>query len=89
MSGFRVMRARCATCIFRKDSALAESLPRFIEACKDPRTGALVRHRQCHSTGARGQPAGACCKGFFDAFKGEYWGAQIALRLNAIDWIDP
>jgi hypothetical protein len=85
MTRFRVMAQRCATCIYRKDSAL--DLNRLEDQVRDSH-GGFRNHRQCHHSGHKGEPSAACCRGFWDHHKDEFYGGQLAQRFNMIEWVE-
>ena len=83
MSGFEVMRRRCSTCIYRKDSSL--DLEKLENDVRDKHMG-FNGYRICHHQRRRGK---ACCKGFWDHHKDEFAAGQIAQRLKAVVYVEP
>jgi hypothetical protein len=86
----RVMRRRCATCIYRKDSAL--DLARLEAQVRDKYIdGFFKAFRACHHQKRGGK---ACCRGFWDRHKNDFALGQIAMRFKAmgqggIEWVEP
>lgn len=77
----RVQNKSCATCIYRKDSALAEDLPRLEAEVKD-QYGHFNGFRICHHS------ADACCRGFFNKHKQNCTPLQISERLGIIEFVE-
>lgn len=82
MTGFRVQRKMCATCIYRPDSPLdLKELERQVS----DKHGGFKRHRQCHHSTPKNP---ACCRGFWDAHKDEFQAGQLAQRLDMVDFVE-
>jgi hypothetical protein len=78
--GFKVQRRRCATCIYRRDSAL--DLKRLEDQVRDKYMG-FSGYRACHHA-SKGD---VCCRGFWDHHRDEFTLGQIAQRLNLVDFV--
>jgi len=78
---FEVMKRRCATCIYRKDSTL--NLAELEDQVRDKYMG-FKGHRICHHA-----PYGskACCRGFWDHHKDEFAAGQISQRLKMVKFV--
>jgi len=76
---FRVQKKMCSTCIYRPDSTL--DLDSLEDAVRDPHVG-FKAHRICHHS------ADVCCRGFWEAHKGEFPAGQMAQRLGVVDFVD-
>ena len=79
MSGFRVQRKRCKTCIYHPGSPL--DLEYLENQVRDKHVG-FKGHRVCHHS------KDACCHGFWEAHKDEFQVGQIAQRLNLVEYVD-
>jgi len=79
MSGFRVQRKRCATCIYHTFSPL--ELRRLEDQVRDLHIG-FRGHRVCHHS------KDACCRGFWDQHKDAFQLGQIAQRLNLVEYVE-
>jgi hypothetical protein len=81
---FRVMRRRCATCIYRKDSSL--DLKKLEADVADPHMAGHFRgYRECHHAKRR---SGICCRGFWDKHKDHFDIGQIAQRLKLVEFVE-
>lgn len=80
--GFRVQAKQCATCIYRRDSALDI---KQLEAQIADGHGGFTKHRQCHHSDAR-YPV--CCRGFWNRHRDEFPGGQIAQRLGMVLFVN-
>ena len=78
---FEVMKRRCATCIYRKDSTL--NLAELENQVRDKYMG-FKGHRICHHA-PRGSKA--CCRGFWDHHKDEFAAGQISQRLKMVKFV--
>ena len=78
--GFQVQSHRCATCIYRKDSAL--SLEKLENDVRDPHMG-FKSYRACHHA----KSGEVCCRGFWDHHKDEFALGRIAQRLNVVVFV--
>lgn len=76
---FEIMKRRCDTCIYCKDSSLG--LKQLEDQVRDKYMG-FKSYRICHH--AR-KGAKTYCRGFWDAHKDEFQLGQIAQRLNMVD----
>jgi hypothetical protein len=83
VDGFKVQASQCATCIYRKDSALdIADLERQIA---DPHMAGYFRgYRTCHHAPDR---SGICCRGFWNRHKDRFTLGQIAQRLRAVVFV--
>ena len=79
MSGFRVQKKQCETCIYRPENPL--DLEVLEEAIKDQH-GFFSSHRTCHHS------EDVCCRGFWDRHKDEFQTGQLAQRLDAVDFVE-
>jgi len=79
MSGFRVQRKRCATCIYH--TFLPCQLQRLEDQVRDLHIG-FRGHRVCHHS------KDACCRGFWDRHKDAFQLGQIAQRLNLVEYVE-
>jgi len=78
MSGLKVQRRQCATCIYREDSPL--DLAKLEGEIADPRMpGFFDGYRICHHSND------ACCAGFWARHKDDFAAGQIAQRLNCVE----
>jgi hypothetical protein len=75
---FKVQRKACATCIYRKDSALDI---KKLEAQVADKFGGFKGHRICHHS------KDACCRGFWNKHKDKFQAGQIAQRLNLVEFV--
>jgi hypothetical protein len=82
-AGFEVMRRRCKTCIYRKDSTL--DLTKLENDVRDKFMG-FKGYRVCHHQKRTGK---VCCKGFWDHHKDEFAAGQIAQRLKLVVYVEP
>ena len=82
MSGFRVQRKPCATCIYRKDSHF--DIKQLEAQCAD-RYGGFEKHRQCHHSTKK---TACCCRGFWNRHKNKFAAGQIAQRLGMVEFVD-
>lgn len=78
MSGFKVQKAQCKTCIYRRDSPL--DLKR-LEAQIADKYGGFTGYRICHHSRS------ACCAGFWHRHKDKFALGQIAQRLGFVDFV--
>lgn len=76
---FEVQRKACATCIYRKDSALDI---KKLEADVADKFGGFKGHRICHHSKS------ACCRGFWNRHKHKFAMGQIAQRLRLVAFVD-
>jgi hypothetical protein len=81
MDGFQVQSKACSTCIYRKDSPLANDLPRLEREAGRDRYGFFSGFRICH------QSKEACCRGFWSRHKDKSAVCQIAQRLGVVKFI--
>jgi hypothetical protein len=79
VSGFRVQKRMCATCIYRPDSVL--DLAMLEDQVRDKHVG-FRSFRACHHSND------ACCRGFWEAHKDEFPAGQIAQRLGLVEFVD-
>lgn len=78
-----VQAQRCATCIYRTDSALDLAL--LEDALRDPRmAGYFLGYRACHHAPDR---RGVCCRGFWDRHKDHFTLGQLAQRLKFVVFV--
>jgi hypothetical protein len=82
MSGFKVQKKMCTSCIYRSSSPL--DIKELEEQVRD-RYGGFDTHRSCHHAP---DSVGVCCRGFWDAHKDEFQAGQLAQRLDAVDFVD-
>lgn len=75
MSGFRVQRRMCATCIYKPESPLDLRRLEREAARKDT-------FRVCHHS------ADACCRGFWDRHASDFNLGRIAQRLGVVTFVD-
>jgi hypothetical protein len=77
---FRVQAKQCATCIYRRDSALdVAALERQIA---DPKmAGFFLGHRVCHHS------KDVCCRGFWNRRKDAFTAGQLAQRLGLVEFV--
>lgn len=80
MSGFKVQRRRCASCIYRKDSP--NNLRKLEDDVRD-KYGGFWGYRACH----HGDGA-TCCRGFWDRHKDRFQAGQIAQRLGLVRFVE-
>jgi hypothetical protein len=78
ISGFKVQKTKCATCIYRKDSPLDLKV---LEAQIADDYGGFRGFRICHHS------KDACCSGFWKAHKDEFQMGQIAQRLGMVQFV--
>lgn len=79
MSGFRVQKKQCATCIYKPSTPL-DTDP--LEAqCKDKR-GDFQAFRVCHHS------KDACCNGFWHRHKDDFNLGRIAQRLGCVEFVN-
>lgn len=77
----RVQRKQCATCIYRKDSAL--DIKKLEAQIADPRMeGHFKGSRICHHS------RDAVCAGFWKRHRDHYDAGQIAQRLGIVELVD-
>ena len=79
MSGFRVQRRMCSTCIYRKASPLDI---RKLEADVADGYGEFRGHRICHHS------TDVCCSGFWRRHRWQFQMGQIAQRLRRVQFVD-
>lgn len=79
---FKVQKRMCATCIYRPECTL--NLKALEEEVKDV-YGFFEGHRVCHHTP---NSSAVCCRGFWEAHKGEFPAGQIAQRLDMVEFVD-
>ena len=79
MTGLRVQRHRCRTCIYRKNSPL--DIAALEDEIRDPGDG-FRGYRVCHQSDT------ACCSGFWDKHKDEFRAGQLAQRLDLVEFVD-
>lgn len=78
---FRVQKAACPTCIYRKDNPLDIGK---LEAEIADGYGGFNGFRECHHA----EPgSGVCCRGFWNRHKDEFPGGQIAQRLGLVEFV--
>ncbi len=78
---FKVQKKACATCIYRKDSAL--NLKALEAAVVDPHMkGYFKGHRVCHHS------KDVCCRGFWNRHKDKFTAGQLAQRLKAVLFVE-
>jgi len=78
---FDVQAKPCATCIYRKDSAL--DLAKLEREIADPHmAGRFESFRVCHHSET------ACCRGFWNRHKWKFTLGQIAQRLGLVRFVD-
>ena len=77
-AGLPVRKHPCDTCIFRRDSALADHLPRLLDEVRDPHMG-FRGARICHHEGGS-----VACRGFWERHKDEYPAGQVAQRIDMV-----
>lgn len=80
MTGLRVQRRQCATCIYRPDSPL--DLRKLEADCADKfMPGYFAKHRTCHHS------RDAVCAGFWRRHRDKFTAGQIAQRLNLVTFV--
>ena len=79
--GLRVQRKQCATCIYRKDSAL--DITKLEAQIADPRMkGHFKGSRICHHSKT------AVCNGFWKRHADHFDAGQLAQRLGLVELVN-
>lgn len=77
----QVQAKQCATCIFKK--GLHWHLHTLLDDVRDPHfEGWFKGYRVCHHS------RGACCRGFWDAYKDKFDLGQVAQRLGFVEFVE-
>jgi hypothetical protein len=83
-AGFYVQRRMCATCIYRRDSAL--DIRKLEADVADPHmAGYFKGFRECHHAKRK---SGVCCRGFWNRHKDAFTAGQLAQRLGLVVFVD-
>jgi len=87
----RVMKDKCATCIFRPGNLMSLQPGRvreMVESARKDEFGSIT----CHDTLPYSGPPGiksAVCKGWWDGYSQDKFWAQILTRLKKVQWWTP